>query len=229
MSKVINVVRMQLTNKWTFLGIPAVILAGCFLLSLAIFAIIPNSVEFKFSGAGQGVIWYFFALGLQALTLTFPFSQGLSISRRAFYLGSMLLFGTVALVMALFYWVMGLIENATNGWGMNGHMFYLPWVSDGAWYATILFFFSIMMFLYLFGFWAATLYKRWQVNGVLVVTIGLAVIIVGLVALLTWQGWWLDFFGWFGAQSNLSIAGWLLALSVLLAGGSYLTLRRATP
>ncbi|NYE94767.1 hypothetical protein FHU41_000988 [Psychromicrobium silvestre] len=229
MNRVVNVVRMQLTNKWTFLGIPAVILCGSFLLSLAIFAMIPNTVAFKFSGAGQAVIWYFLGLGIQALTLTFPFSQGLSISRRAFYLGSMLLFGTVALVMAVLYWLMGLLEDATGGWGMNGHMFHLAWVSDGAWYATVLFFFSTMFFLYLVGFWAATLYKRWQVNGMLVAGTALTLILVGLAALLTWQGWWPNLLGWFGEQSNLSIAGLLLALCVVLAAGSYVTLRKATP
>ncbi|MDN5669394.1 MAG: hypothetical protein L0G87_13470 [Renibacterium salmoninarum] len=229
MSKVINVVRMQMLNKWTFLGLPAVILVAAFALSAAIWAMIPNSESYKFSGAGQAPIWYFFGLGIQALTLTFPFSQGLSISRRAFYLGSMLLFGGVALAMAFLFWLAGLVEVASNGWGMNGHMFNLPWISDGPWYAVVLFLFAVMMLLYLMGFLGATVYKRWQATGLVVSSVGLGLILAGLIGLLTWQQKWLELFGWFGGQSNLSLAAWILAVCVLLAGGSYLLLRRTTP
>lgn len=229
MNKALNVVRMQLINKWTFLGIPAVILVSAFLLSLAIWAMIPNTVGYKFSGAGQAPIWYFFALGIQALTLTFPFSQGLSISRKAFYLGSMLLFGGVALAMAIIFWLAGLVEGATNGWGMNGHMFKLPWVSDGPWFAVILFFFSAMLLLCLLGFLGATIYKRWRVMGLLITSASLALILVGLGALLTWSGKWPEFFGLFGGLTNVGLAVWFLGVCVALAGGSYLILRRTTP
>lgn len=229
MSKVINVVRMQLINKWTFLGLPAVILASTFALSVAIWAMIPNTEGYKYSGAGQAPIWYFFGLGIQALTLTFPFSQGLSVSRKAFYLGSVLLFSGIALAMAFIFWAAGLIEVATNGWGMNGHMFNLPWVSEGPWYAVVLFLFATMLLLYLLGFLGATVYQRWKATGLVVSSVSLGVALVGLAALLTWQQRWLEFFGWFGGQSNLSLAGWILAACVALAGGSYLLLRKATP
>ena len=43
MNRIANVARMQLINKWTFLGIPAVIMAGAFLVTYAIWVLIPNS------------------------------------------------------------------------------------------------------------------------------------------------------------------------------------------
>lgn len=228
MNKALKVVRMQLINKWTFIGIPGLVLLGAFLLSLAIWAMIPNDQD-KYTGAGQAPIWYASVLGIQALTLTFPFSQGLSISRRAFYLGSMMLFGGFALAMALVFWGAGLVERASNGWGMNGHMFNLPWVSDGPWFAVVLFYFSAMMLLCLLGFLGATVYKRWQTKGLLVFSAGFSVLLVGLAALLTWTRKWPEFGGWLFVQTNLSIAAWALLAVVILAGGSYLILRKATP
>ena len=109
MNRAIGVVRMQLINKWTFLGIPGVILASSFALTLAIWAMIPDTAEgVKYSGAGQAVMWYFFALGLQSMSLTFPFSQGLSISRRNFFLGTVGLFAVVAAVVSGLYVLLGL-------------------------------------------------------------------------------------------------------------------------
>ena len=60
---------MQLLNKWTFLGIPAVILAFSFLLTYLIWALLPEGAGVRYSGAGQAVMWYFLALGIQSLTM----------------------------------------------------------------------------------------------------------------------------------------------------------------
>src|SRR4029453_10995622 len=98
MSRTLAVARMQLINKWTYIGWPLTILAAAFLMSLAIFALIPVT-EGKNGGGSQAPLWYFLVLGIQSMTLVFPFSQGLSISRRAFYLGTLGLFSLIALGM----------------------------------------------------------------------------------------------------------------------------------
>lgn len=41
--------------------------------------------------------------------------------------------------------------------------------------------------------------------------------------------WWGGIGLWFAGQTPLSISAWTALLCVALAGGSYLTLRRATP
>jgi hypothetical protein len=229
MNRVINVARMQLINKWPYLGIPAAIMVSAFLITYAIWALIPASDEALYSGASQAVMWYFLALGIQSMTLTFPFSQGMSVSRRTFYLGTVGLFAVVALAISVLYYILGLVEKATDGWGMNGQLYALGWIAEQPALVQIYFYFIAMVALYMIGFWFATVYKRWQATGVLVAVVGIAVTLVGLVALPTWQGWWPQIGAWFATQTPLSVAGWVSLFCAVLACGSYLTLRRATP
>ncbi|MCT9870271.1 hypothetical protein [Paenarthrobacter aurescens] len=228
MSRTVAVARMQLINKWTYIGWPLTILAASFLMSLAIFALIPVQ-EGKYGGGSQAPMWYFLVLGIQSMTLVFPFSQGLSISRKAFYLGTLGLFSLIALGMTGLYLLGGVIERATTGWGVYGYFFNIPWVTDGPWYSTAAFFFVVMMFMFIIGFWFATIFKRWGTSGTLVSTLGTSVALIGLAALTTLLGWWGYVGSWFAQQSPLSISGWAALLCVLLAAGSYATLRRATP
>ncbi|WP_256939350.1 hypothetical protein [Arthrobacter sp. BF1] len=227
--RAMGVARMQLINKWTFLGIPAVIIAGAFLFSAVIWALIPDSVEVKYSGAGQAVMWYFFGLGIQSLTLSFPFSQGLSVSRRNFFLGTVGLFTVLAAAVSALYVVLGIIEKATNGWGLQGQMFAIEWVAEKSWFIQWFFYFVLMMFLFLLGFWAATVYKRWQTTGVLVMTLSAAVLLVGAIALITLQDWWPAVGTWIVALTPLTLGALAFVLVLVLGVAAYLTLRRATP
>ncbi|WP_024817252.1 hypothetical protein [Arthrobacter sp. 31Y] len=228
MSRTLAVARMQLINKWTYIGWPLTILAASFLMSLAIFALIPVT-EGKNGGGSQAPLWYFLVLGIQSMTLVFPFSQGLSISRRAFYLGTLGLFSLIALGMTVLYMLGGVLERATNGWGVSGYFFNIPWVTDGPWYSTAAFFFVLMMFMFIIGFWFATIFKRWGTTGTLVSTLGTAITLIGIAALTTVFEGWGHFGNWMAQQTPLSISGWAALLCVVLAAGSYTTLRRATP
>lgn len=229
MNRALAVAKMQLINRWTFLGIPAVIIVMSFLVSLAIWALIPNSVDIKYSGAGQAVMWYFFGLGIQSLTLTFPFSQGLSVSRRNFFLGTVGLFTVLAAMVSGLYVILGMVEKASNGWGLQGRMFALEWVAEQPWFIQLFFYFVLMMFLFLLGFWSATVYKRWQTTGTLIMGVALALLLLGAVALTTWQERWADFGLWISTQTPASAGLLALGLSALLGVGAFLTLRRATP
>ncbi|MEI2279099.1 hypothetical protein OHC50_16670 [Paenarthrobacter ilicis] len=228
MSRVMAVARMQLINKWTYIGWPLTILGAAFLMSLAIFALIPVN-EGKYGGGSQAPMWYFMVLGIQSLTLVFPFSQGLSISRRAFYLGTLGLFSVIALGMTGLYLVGGVIERATNGWGVSGYFFTIPWATDGPWYSAAAFLFVVMMFMFIVGFWFATIYKRWGTSGMLVSTLGTGVALIGLGALATLLEWWGVIGNWFAQQTPLTISGWTALVCAVLAAGSFATLRKATP
>ncbi|MFJ3956998.1 hypothetical protein [Arthrobacter sp. NPDC090010] len=226
MSRILAVSRMQLVNKWTFLGMPGVILGGAFVLSLAIFALVPGE---KYSGgASFAPLWYFFALGLQSLTMTFPFALGMSVSRRSYFLGTYATFAAVALGMALLYTVGTQLEAATSGWGMNGYFFRTPFLFDGPWWQSLALSFVITMFFFSTGFWSATVYKRWGVTGALIMGIGVALIVLAAVFLLTWTGNWAAVGEFFAHVQGIGLAGVVLVLVAAMSLGGYLTIRRAT-
>ncbi|RAX45619.1 hypothetical protein DQ354_09065 [Arthrobacter sp. AQ5-06] len=85
------------------------------------------------------------------------------------------------------------------------------------------------MFMFIIGFWFATIYKRWGTTGMLVSLIGSAVLLLGIVSLATLNQWWGSVGGWFVQQTPLTMGAWAAVLCLVLAGGSYLTLRRAIP
>ena len=125
--------------------------------------------------------------------------------------------------------MLGRVEVATDGWGLNGQLYFLGWAADSPAIVQILFNFLVMLALYMTGFWFATVYKRWRATGMVVVWSIIAVALVGLIGLVTWKGWWPPVGAWFTVQTPLSVSGWTALFCTVLGVGSYLTLRRATP
>ena len=181
-----------------------------------------------FSGAAQAPMWYFLALGIQSLNLTFPFSQAMSVSRRTFYLGTLGLFALIALGYSILYYLLGLAETATGGWGFNGQLFALGWIAENSAIVQILFYFVAMVLLFMIGFWCATVYMRWKATGLLTAGISFAVLVLGLLAIVALNDAWPQVGVWFASMQVLGLSIVLGCICVLLAGGSYLTLRRAT-
>lgn len=110
MRRTFNVIRLQLINKGTFVWYPLMILGAAVVISLIIYAMIPGDGP-KYGGGGQAPLWYFFAIGMSAMTLTFPFSQAMSITRREFFFGTLLtailgstLMGILFLIVAASKW-----------------------------------------------------------------------------------------------------------------------------
>lgn len=235
MNRIIATARMQLVNRQTYIWVPLIVIAGAFAINWLIFAMITagsgGTFEFgnSFSGAGQAPLWYFLVIGIQSLTLTFPFSQAMSVSRRTFYLGTALVTAGAAALLATLYTVLRFPEKATNGWGVGSNMFTIPWVTDGPWYEGWLFFFALTLLFFVIGFWTATIYKRFGAVTITTVLIGLGLIIIGLIGLITWQGWWPQVGMWLATLTPLSLAAGILGVAVVLGVSSYFTLRRAVP
>ena len=228
MSRTLNVVRMQFVNKQTYVWVPLLVLGGAFVLSLAIFAMVPYD-GVKVGGGTYAPLWYFLVVGVQSLTLTFPFSQAMSVSRREFFLGTLLAAAATSAMLALIFMVGGLIEEATNGWGMNGYFFYLQWIwADGPLAAFFVYFVTAMMF-FVTGFWSATIYKRFGSLWLTAVLVGIGALLVAVIWLVGFADAWVAAFTWFGQQGALGLALWGVLLGAVLAGTSFLILRRATP
>jgi hypothetical protein len=228
MSRTLNVVRLQLVNRQTYIWIPLLILGGAWVLTLIIFTMIPGG-GVKFGGGAQAPLWYFMFVGIQALTMTFPFSQALSVTRREFYLGTLVTAALTSGILASIFVIGGLVEYATQGYGMNGYFFYIDWLWEAGWWAAWLSYFVVAMLLFVTGFWGATIYKRGGPMALTIVLVGLGAVLVGLMWLTGWMSAWGRVFGWIGAQGSLGLTLWGVLLIAVLAATSYLTLRRAIP
>lgn len=228
MNRTVNVVRMQLVNRQTFVWMPLIILGGSFVLSLLVYALIPTDAP-KYGGAAQAPLWYLLAVGIQALTMTFPFSQAMSVARREFYLGTLLTAGLAAVLLAAIYILGGLIEQATGGWGMNGYYFYVP----GIWESGPLgagFFYAVMaLLLFVVGFWSATIYKRFGGTVLTIVLVGIGFLLVALLWFVIRVDAWAAIWQWVATAGIVGITAWSAVLAAVLAGIAYLTLRRTVP
>ena len=228
MSRTLNVVRMQLINRNTYIWIPLLILAGAFVLSLAIYAIIPSD-GIKVGGGAQAPLWYFLVVGVQALTLTFPFSQAMGVTRREFFVGTYLTAAVTAGILAAVFVVGGLIENATDGWGLNGWIFYLDWIWQAGPLGAFVFYFLLAMLFFSAGFWSATIYKRFGALWLTAILLAIAVAFVGVLWIIGRANAWGPVFDWLGSQGSLGLALWSLVIIAVLAATSFVPLRRAVP
>lgn len=226
--RILNVVRMQLVNRMTFGWIPLLILGAVFVFSMVIWLMIPYGGP-KYSAGAQALIWYLFAVGLQSLTLTFPFSQAMSVTRREFFFGTYLTAALSAMLLAIVFTLGGLLELATNGWGLNGWMFYTEWTWAAGPFGSALSVFAAAMFTFTAGFWGATVYKRFG-------GIGLTSILVAIGALLLVGLWvvgrlnaWAAVFSWLATAGVIPLALILLAITVVLAATEFGMLRRLVP
>ncbi|GAT74626.1 phosphotransferase system cellobiose-specific component IIC [Microbacterium sp. HM58-2] len=228
MRRTLNVVRLQLINRQTFIWVPLIIIVGATLLSVVVYALIPVDTP-KYGGAGQAPLWYFFAIGMSAMTLTFPFSQAMSITRRDFFLGTMLTAVLGAVLMGVVFVLGGALELATNGYGVNGYVFHLPWLWEAGPFGAFLSAFTLALFFFVIGFTGATIYKSWGPLVLTIVSVALAVLLVGLMYLATRLELWGAVGDTIAALGSVGLALWGLVGVAVLAGISFLAFRRAIP
>ena len=232
MSRTLNVIRLQLINRQTFIWIPLIILAGAAVISILIYAMIPTdgpSAEPMYGGGGQAPLWYFFAIGMSAMTLTFPFSQAMSITRREFFLGTMLTAVLGSALMGIMFLAGGGIELLTDGWGVNGYLFYLPWLWEVGAGGAFVVYFTLALFFFVVGFTGATIYKSWGPTVLTIASIALALVIVGVVFLVTRLELWGRVFAGIMDLGALGLALWGLVVVAVLTALSFLAFRRARP
>lgn len=228
MSRTLNVVRMQFVNRQTFIWIPLLVLAGAFVLSLAVYAMIPTDAP-KIGGGSQAPLWYFMVVGIYALTLTFPFSQAMSVTRREYFIGTLLTAVITAAGLALIFVIGGLIEEATNGWGVNGWFFYLDWIWASGPAGAFFVYFAIAMLFFMVGFWAAVIYKRFGTLWITVVLVAIGFLLVGLLWIIIALDAWVPLFTAIAEAGAVGLALWGVLLAAVLGAISFALLRRAIP
>jgi len=239
LSRIWNIVRLHLVNKQTFIGIPWIIVGGAWAVSMAIMLIVRASAgDADVIKAASGMtnswavlspLWYMCAAGVLAIAQVFPFTLGFGVTRSDFYLGTSLLFALVSVGNSIGLATLTELEAVTNGWGIGAVMFQALFFKGGSWLANF-FIFAVIQFGILFiGAAIAAIYMRWRVMGMLVFWLGLAALLVGIVALVTLSGSWPLVGEWFVAQGVIGAFAWALVPVALAALTGYFILRRATP
>lgn len=236
-TRVWNVVRLHLVDKRTYIGIPWLIVAASFVIT----ALLSNMVGYAAESTGAditdetyfwGVLapqWYLLVVAVQSISYSFPFALGYSVTRRDFYLGTSLLFLLISTGNAVAFTLLGQIERATDGWGINTRLFTTLWFGRDEWYVDLLAYFVLQMLVFFVGASIATVYMRWRMRGMVVFWISLAAVVVGILGAITYSNGWPAVGAWGAAQGIAGIFSWLLLPTAVAGICGYLALRRATP
>lgn len=231
-----NVVRLHVANPSTTLITPWVITAAIFAINLAIWLMVANAAggreyvepgAFTYNGGISWILFFMLVVGVQAMSRSFRFALGFSVTRRDYYLGSSLFFVLLSLLYSVGLSALAGIERATDGWGLNA-AFFGPWgLADRSlllvWF---LFFMALLLFFFL-GAATATVWVRWQANGLYVFFISLAVLLVVTAWGITVTDSWPAVGRFFTTNSLAVIATWTLPITVLCGVVGYLLLRKA--
>ncbi|MDR2998519.1 MAG: hypothetical protein LBU78_10425 [Microbacterium sp.] len=228
MRRTLNVVRLQLINKNTFIWVPLIVLASAVVVSVIVYVLIPVDTP-KYGGGSQAPLWIYLAVGMSAMTSTFPFSQAISITRREFFLGSMAAAAMSSALMGLLFIIGGGIELLTHGYGVNGWVFHLPWVWEAGPIGAFTVYFTLALLFFVIGFTGVTIFKRWGPITLTLVGVGLGVILAGLALLIARLDQWGQVFAGIMHLGAFGLALWGLVAVAVLMVVSFLTIRRAIP
>ncbi|MGV1008363.1 MAG: hypothetical protein ACOYBY_07110 [Dermatophilaceae bacterium] len=230
-----RVVRLHLVAPSVLVGIPCLILASAWAVSMLIGVLVRIAAgtgagdSMRYSWAVLSPQWYLGVVGVQAIALTFQYALGLGSTRRDYWLGTLWVFGLVALGAGILFATLVQVEIVTGGWGLDIRMFDALWYGlDGWWvdaYSTAALSFTVLAL----GATAATVYMRWRMIGVVLTGLGLAVLLLGIVAVVTLTDTWPSVLSWFGSLRIAQAFTLLLALGALLALAGHAVIRRATP
>lgn len=239
MTHIWNVTRLHLVNRFTYLWLPWIILGSAFAITLSIWAIIRSmgvtdgvdgtSSTPQVSGALLSILTYLLVASVMAINFTFPFALGFSVTRRDFYAGTALTFVLISAVNTVPLTLLAAVEQATNGWGLNGLLFTAPWMGGGNAAEHFLGFFALQLLFCFVGAAIATIYMRWRINGMVIFWIAGGVLLVGAFALVVYTNSWAAIGSWFLATGTTGAAAWSLLVTAFAGLAGFAVLRTATP
>ena len=237
-ARVVNVARLHLVNKGQILIVPWLIMAFIFAVTLTIAWVLQATLStaelvdvaegMQYSGALGYFLVYMLILAVMAISQTFPFAQSYSVTRRDFYLGTILAFVLLSLTHSITITLLGWIEDLTRGWGAGAVLFSPNYLGNDPLERFFLAF-ALFLFFFMVGMAVASVYVRWRVNGMLVFFATLTLVILGLVVLATMSGSWTAVGAWLGAAGFSGLVAWSLIPTTLAAIGGFFLLRKATP
>lgn len=232
MTRIWNVVRMHLVNRWTYLELPWIIMGVAFGGTLAIWMILRSVGITEISvasGAVSSIFIYLMVAAIMSVNLSFPFALGFSVTRREFYLGTALTFTLISAGNAIILTALAALETASNGWWLNGQIFTILAESNGSLLDYWFVFFATQVLCCFLGAAIATIYMRWRLTGMVVFWIVLAAAIVGGMALIAYTNSWGALGEWLVSSGAVGLAGQSLLVTALAGLAGFAILRGATP
>lgn len=234
MKRALAVTRLQFNKKLITLGVPAMILALVVLVSVIIaltmqrFGVDPTTPEyadgFKMSGgAVYSIPGFLVYLGVQAVSLTFPFAMSLGTTRRSYALGTALFYALQAFYVGLISVVLLGIEKLTGHWFVGAYVFDTHMAGDGNFVKVFLTMTVVTFVALCVGGVFGGVFLRLGSKGPLALSIALVLVLALLLLFLAPQLTAIA-----AATTRWHILGVLSALALASVGGLYLALRRAT-
>ncbi|WP_308633823.1 hypothetical protein [Paenibacillus silvisoli] len=228
MNMVQSVMKMYMRDKWGWFFLPWIILFSSFLVNFLIASLLPME-ENIVTGGLMSIFIYMMVAGILTMSQTFPFALGMSVRRRDFYMGSMLMILLVSIWISVTLSILSYIEGSViDGWGVRLYFFHLPYLSAGGYLSQLVIFISTMLFLYMLGFLCASIFRRFGKTGMFGSAIVSALVLTVVIYMANYFGWWASVFNAVKDLTALDIALILFPLSVCLSVVSYVLLRRAT-
>jgi hypothetical protein len=227
-------VRLHLANPMTPIYMPLMILSFIFVANYAIWQLVASAgngdAVGNMNNGGVGfVVIYMMVIAVQTMNSTFPFAMGYGVTRRDFYLGSAAFFVLLAVGYAALLAVLGVVERATDGWGMGAQFFAPLFVGDIGGHGWFYLHLTLLLFFFFLGASTAGVYVRWRANGMYVFFGSLVVAVIATIWLIiqTDSG---DAIVDFVTDAGLfGMLTWSLVVSAALSLVGYRLIRRATP
>lgn len=246
MRTIAKVARYQLTQWDHYLLFPCGFLALFFLLELGILALIPVGHHESLVTVGHSLALVrrangprpvggmaalfvpFLVAGLLSMSRLLPFGLSLGLTRRSYYVGTVLLGVSLAAAYGLGLTLLQVAERATGGWGVSMDFFRVPYILNGPWFLTWLTSFVVLMLLFVWGIWFGLIYRRWNITGTWLFVAAQITVLAAAAALLTAGRAWHGFGHFFATLGASGLTGLLAALAVALLVGGLATMRHVT-
>ncbi|MFD2610858.1 hypothetical protein [Paenibacillus gansuensis] len=225
MNRTYAIFRMHAKDKLSWFYLPWIIMLFSFSVNLVIAAFVDEPVT---TGGVASMYIYMMVTGMIVVSQTFSFALGLSVSRRDYFNGTMLMAAISGLIASVGLLVLSSIEQGTSGWGVDLHFYHFPYLNEGGLLEQVWIFFVLMTNFFLSGFFISSFQRRY---GGMALTLFLAVlaVIIGIITfIISNEGWWGGIGDWLSSYSAGQLASMLFVLSLIYAASTFRLLRKST-
>lgn len=227
-ARIKGVVGMHLRDKFSWFYLPWIILMSSFVINVGIAASVPDDQEIVTGGLAS-IFIYMLVCGIVSVHHTFPFALGLSVRRRDYFGGTMLMILSASAVLSVMLTIFSAVESASEGWGVQLSFFHLPFVADGSVAQQWVIYASLMIFMYLLGFACSCVYRRFGRTGLYTLAIASFLAGTAFTYAMTYRPQLRNNLGdFFSGMTAFDLALLLVPAWLVLSAIAYALLRRST-